>query len=333
MRRGLVFGKYMPPHRGHQFVIDRALAECDEITIVVYDNKPEGDYPPMPLDLRLRWMRELYPNVETIVGIPDPVGPRGSDDPATAGTYAAQLAPLGKFDRVFTSEPQYEAFALLLGAKHVLVDEERTSVPISGTEIRTNLFDYRGWVDPRVYATLIQKVVFVGTESTGKSTLARLLAEAYDTLWVHEYGRELWEKQDLQGSFTDHLRMARRQYDREQAMARHANRFLFCDTNAWTTLMWSLNTYGWADTRLHKLVADTLYEYTWVLCDNDFGWIQDGTRELEGKRSTDFQRFQIAELRRMGVPYYAVHGTIENRLETMQMILTGRVAAITTTGA
>jgi hypothetical protein len=50
-------------------VIDRALAECDEIAIVVYDNEPPGDYPPMPIELRLRWLRELYPHVETIVGL------------------------------------------------------------------------------------------------------------------------------------------------------------------------------------------------------------------------------------------------------------------------
>jgi HTH-type transcriptional repressor of NAD biosynthesis genes len=328
MRRGLVFGKYQPLHRGHQFVIDRALAECDEVAIVVYDNHPPGDYPPMPIEKRVKWLQMLYPHVETIVGVMDPMGDTGDDDPTAAETYAAQLRPLGKFDRVFTSEPQYEAFALLLGARHVLVDPDRTSVPISGTQIRSNLYDYRGYLDPRVYATLIEKVVFVGTESTGKSTLARLMAEKYDTLWVHEFGRELWESQDLQGSFADHLRTARRQYDREWAMARNARRYLFCDTNAWTTLMWSINTYGFADSRLKDLVAQSVNEYIWILCDNDFEWVQDGTRELEGKKSTDFQRLQVAFLRAMEIPYYAVHGTIENRVSQVEGILSGRLRSL-----
>ena len=65
-------------------------------------------------------------------------------------------------------------------------------------------------MEPEVYASLIRKVVLVGTESTGKSTLARRLAEEYDTLWVHEFGRELWEAQELQGTFADHLKIARR---------------------------------------------------------------------------------------------------------------------------
>jgi len=321
MRRGLVFGKYIPLHRGHQFVIDRALAECDEVTIVVYNSKPEGDYPAMPLNKRLGWMRELYPHVETIVGVDDPVA-GDSDNPDHAEVYAEQLRFLGQFDRVFTSEPRYERFAHVLNAQHVLVDVDRISVPISGTEIRTNLYDYRGWIDPRVYTTLIQKVVFVGTESTGKSTIARRMAEEYDTLWVHEFGRELWESQNLEGTFQQHLGMARRQYEREQAMARHANRYLFCDTNAWTTLMWSLNTYGYADDRLKQLVEDTKREYVWVVCENDFGWVQDGTRELEGGKADAFQRMQIDHLTYgIAVPHYYIKGPLEHRVEQMREIM------------
>lgn len=320
MRRGLVFGKYMPLHRGHQFVIDRALAECDDVTIVIYDSAPKGRYPPMPLQKRLGWLEMLYPQAENIIGLKDPIQ-ENSDDPIYAQVYADQLAPLGKFDRLFTSEPRYQDFADRLGAEHVLVDEERISVPISGTEIRSDLFQYRGWIDSLIYASLIQKVVFVGTESTGKSTLACKLAAELDTVWVHEFGRELWESQDLSGSFADHLKMAQRQHAREQAMCRHAREYLFCDTNAWTTLMWSLNTYGYADSRLKELVGRTVNEYIWVLCDNDFGWVQDGTRELEGDKSGDFQKFQIAFLSAMQIPYATVSGTTEERISQVKRLL------------
>lgn len=321
MRRGLVFGKFMPLHRGHQFVIDRALAECDDVTIAVYDSQPPGEYPPMPLQKRLGWLEALYPQAENIIGLPDPVVTGDSDDPKWASLYAKQFEHLGQFDRVFTSEPQYEEFTIALSAQHVIVDNERASVPISGTEIRSNLFEYRGWLDPLVYASLIRKVVFVGSESTGKSTLAERMAEEFKTTWVHEFGRELWEAQNLSGSFADHLKMARRQYAREQAMCRHANEFLFCDTNAWTTLMWSLNTYGFADNRLKKLVGETINDYTWVLCDNDFGWVQDGTRELEGEKSQSFQDLQIAMLNAMGITYYVVQGTLDERVGQMKAIL------------
>jgi HTH-type transcriptional regulator, transcriptional repressor of NAD biosynthesis genes len=321
MKRGLVFGKFMPLHRGHQLLIERALAEVDDLTIVVWDSVPPGDYPPMPLELRLRWLRTLYPDTEAIVGLPDTVPFPQSDDPAFAAHYAGELGFLGRFHAVFTSEPHYQEFADILGARHVVVDEARELVPISGTRIREDLYEHRAWVDPRVYATLVQKVAIVGTESSGKSTLARALAERNDTLWVHEYGRELWEAQGLTGTFVQHLEIARRQHRREEAARRHARRFLFCDTNAWTTLHWSLWAYGTADARLRALVDETIHEYVWVVCADDFGWVQDGTREMGDGKAAVFQRQQIADLERRGVDYLYVGGSVEERAAAVEEAL------------
>lgn len=321
MRRGLVFGKMMPLHRGHQLMIDTALAECDDVTLVIYDSRPEGDYPEMPVWMRLGWVRTLYPQLHDVLAVPDPITGGDGDDPIHAPTYAAQIAFLGPFDRVYSSEPDYEDFARFLGAQHVVVDAFRTLVPISGTQIRSNPYLYRGFMDPVVYASLIQKVVFVGTESTGKTTLARTLAELHGTLWTHEFGRELWEAQGLEGSFSDHLKMATRQHEREQAAARHANRFLFCDTNAWTTLHWSLRSYGYADARLWDLAERTMAEYIWVLCDNDFDWVQDGTRELVGSAADAFQAQQVDDLRARRVGYHLATGTLEERVAGVSEML------------
>ena len=169
MRRGLVFGKFMPLHRGHQLLIDRALAQTDDVTIVVYDSEPPGAYPPMPLEKRLGWLERLYPQAEAIVPVADPLRDEpDADDPRHAALYAETVRFLGRFDMVFTSEPSYERFARELGARHVVVDAARELVPISGTRIRENVFEHRGWLDPDVYASLIRKVVLVGTESSGQ---------------------------------------------------------------------------------------------------------------------------------------------------------------------
>jgi NadR type nicotinamide-nucleotide adenylyltransferase len=321
MRRGLVVGKFMPLHRGHQLLIDTALAECDDVTVVVYDSHPAGRYPPMPLALRTAWLRELYPRLESIVGLEDPLPADESDDPAHAEVYAEQLAFLGHFGRFYSSEPGYGRFADLIGARHVVVDEARALVPVSGTAIRADPYRYRGMMSPRVYASLVQRVALVGTESSGKTTLARALAEQLGTRWTHEYGRELWEAQDLQGSFADHLRIAVRQREREDAGARHARSFLFCDTNAWTTLHWSLRSYGCADDRLHALVDRTIGEYVWIVCDNDFGWVQDGTRELAGDAAAAFQEQQIRDLEARGVAFHVVSGSVDARVARVLDIL------------
>jgi HTH-type transcriptional regulator, transcriptional repressor of NAD biosynthesis genes len=138
MKRGLVFGKFLPLHRGHQLMIETALSQVDDLTIVVYDSlRPGSDR--MPIELRLSWLRELYPQAENILSLEDPLADEvNADDPAYAEVYAEGVAFLGSFDRVFSSEPAYERFASLIGATHVLVDESRELVPTSGTVIRSD---------------------------------------------------------------------------------------------------------------------------------------------------------------------------------------------------
>jgi NadR type nicotinamide-nucleotide adenylyltransferase len=314
VRRGLVIGKFMPLHRGHQLLIDAALAECDDVTVVVYDSRPAGVYPSMSLATRLGWVAQLYPQLEQVVGLPDPLESPANEDPANAAVYAGQLEFLGRFDRFYSSEPAYERFARLLGAEHVVLDQARELVPVSGTLVRADPYRHRALMSPLVYASLVRRVALVGTESAGKSTLARALAERLGTVWVHEYGRELWEAQGLQGSFADHWRIAERQRRREDAALSHAREFLFCDTTAWTTLQWSLRSYGCADARLNQLVAATMDDYTWIVCDNDFGWVQDGTRELAGPLSAEFQRRQLDDLTARGVEFVVVSGPVEQRI-------------------
>ncbi|HMI98816.1 MAG TPA: AAA family ATPase [Gaiellaceae bacterium] len=318
MSRGLVFGKFMPLHRGHQLLIERALAAADDVTVVVYDSAPSGQYDPMPVELRARWIADLHPEVEAVVPLDDPLRENDdSDDPVHAETYARDLEFLGRFDRVFTSEARYQRFASLIGAEHVVVDEARELVPISGTTIREALYEHRSWLDPRVYASLVRKMALVGTESTGKTTLARLLAERHETLWAHEYGRELWIEQGGGVTFGDYLKIARAQHQREERMRRDARRFLFCDTTPWTTLHWCLRSHGTADPRLGNIVDRTMGEYAWFVCDDDFPWAQDGWRVMGDGEARRFQQLQLDDLEARGVPYEVLSGTIEERLETV----------------
>lgn len=336
MRRGLVVGKFMPLHRGHQFVIETALANADDVTVVVYDEHPDGVYPPMPAAMRARWITTLYPQLENVITRRDMLdeltGPHITqeerDDPKYASFYAKDLEFLGHFDYVFSSEDYGDPFAKALGAESWVVDPGRLMLPISGTQIRENVYEYRGWVDPIVYRDLIQKVVFVGTESAGKSTIAKQMAAELDTQWVHEYGRELWEAQNLTGTFHDMMKIAENQYRREQQMALHSRDFLFCDTNAWTTLQWSLWAYGTADQRLYDLVERTKHEYIWILCKNDFGWVQDGTRELKGEKSIQFQKQQEHDLAELtDGSYETIFGSLQERISQVKEIIRTRATA------
>lgn len=335
MRKGLVVGKFMPLHRGHQLLIESALADVDELTVVVYDSEVKGDFAPMPIRTRIQWIADLYPQVYNIVPVTDPLSGLSQterDNPKYASLYAEKLAFLKPFDVIFSSEEYGEPFAKALGAESHIVDAARGLVPISGTQIRENIYECRGYVDPRVYRDLIQKVVFVGTESAGKSTLAEAMANELGTKWVHEYGRELWIEQDLKGSFHDLLKIAENQYRREEAAALHSNRFLFCDTNPWTTLQWSLMYNGTADARLFDLVERTKDEYIWILCSNDIPFEDDGVRELFDGKAEALQAQIIDAMVNMDIKYHVVAGSLDKRLHEVKNIIgAGRFGEISQT--
>ena len=331
MRKGLVVGKFMPFHKGHQYLIETALANCDELTVVVYDSTSYDIDPRMDVLTRCRWISTLYPQVFNVVPRSDVLPGTLTDEDKSSSLYSYDYAKDIEFllpiDVVFTSEdygePWAEAIAEVQGSpcEDYLVDMDRTVVPISGTEIRRNPYENRMWLDPLVYRSFVQKVVFVGTESAGKSTLAETMAKELNTQWVHEYGRELWEEQGLTGTFHDMWKIATEQYRREEAAIPLSDRFLFCDTNAWTTLQWSIMYSGTADARLFDMVQRIKDEYIWILCDNDFGWVDDGVRELHGNKANDFQQQNWAALNGLGVRYYKVTGPLENRIDQVKTIL------------
>src|SRR5688572_30111190 len=86
------------------------------------------------------------------------------------------------------------------------------------------------------------RVVLVGAESTGKTTLAKQLADHYRTARVPEYGRPYWEGllPSATAAYTtlDFVHIAESQQRMEGMLARHANRVLICDTDAFTTWLW-----------------------------------------------------------------------------------------------
>lgn len=326
MRRGLVVGKFMPLHRGHQLMIETALAQVDELTIVIYDTHIDDWNDLMPVSKRAKWVADLYPEAHNIVTMPDIVegSYKDHDDPQYAQVYADQLRFLGPFTHVFSSEDYGDPFAEALGAESIFVDPTRNMMPISGTMLRENMYKYRAFVDPLVYRSLIQKVVFVGTESTGKSTIVKRLAEEYNTLYTEEFGRTLWidrAEQGVKPSYHDLLIVGQTQHAQEQAAALHSNRFLFCDTNAWTTMLWSQMYYKSADARLVELARRTKDEYKWFLCDNDFDWVQDGYRELEGNKAPNFQRDNYDALNKWDIDFKFLSGTLEERVSRVQTLI------------
>jgi HTH-type transcriptional repressor of NAD biosynthesis genes len=309
--RGLVVGKFYPPHRGHKHLIDTALAAADEVDVVVCARPGEDP----PADLRAAWLREIHPAARVWL-IDDRYD---ADDSAVWATNCTQL--LGFIpDVVLTSEDYGERFAACLGCRHVLVDRARTTVPISGTAIRKDPLASWDFLDPPVRGHYAKRVVLIGAESTGKTTLATDLAQAFDTIWISEYGREYWEQKMARGEPNvwhpdEFAVIAREQCAREDAAARRANRVLICDTDAFATRVWYRRYLdGWSP-QVDAIADAHRRPDLYLLTDVTTPFEQDGTRDGELIRDWMHQTF-VEELTAHARPFIALAGSRSERLAT-----------------
>jgi NadR type nicotinamide-nucleotide adenylyltransferase len=319
--RGLILGKFLPPHAGHLHLIRTAAALCDELTVLVCTVERE----PIPGALRAEWMRELACEIGShirIVHVDEEVPQSPEEHPifwpiwdSLCGRYA------GSIDVVFTSEDYGDELARVLGARHHPVDPMRHTFPVSGTAIRDDAFGSWEMIPPPVRAHYAGRVALVGPESTGKTSLAQRLAAAFDTVWVPEYGREhtdaitAREGVPFGAAFTeaDIETIATVQAEREDSAARLANRVLFCDTELLTTRIWSEIYFDHCPADV--VIASETREYDlYLLLDIDIPWVDDGTRTFRAERQTHFDRIRSA-LDRLDRRYVIIGGSFDERLD------------------
>lgn len=229
--RGLVAGRFLPVHRGHQYLIDFARARCQELVIAV--RKQPGD----AIDARQRveWLRELYPQCRVL------------DD-----------EDYGPIHAVFSSERSHHDLASRLGARLELCDPERRVVPISGTRIREAPLLHWRYLPGCVRPYYLKVVRVVGAEGSGKTTLCQRLASRLETLVVPEFAVELAEANGGKLDKGQLAEWATRHLATRQAMERQANRVLFLDTDLLTVALWGERLYGEAPPwiRRHKVDYD-----------------------------------------------------------------------------
>ena len=333
-RQGLVVGKFSPLHRGHELLIRCAQDQCEQLAIISYAS-PEQ--PGCCAQRREHWLGALFPQTQRLVvtderlrrWFPAHDVSLPPDDAADTihRTFVARLCRdvLGiTVDAVFTSEAYGDGFAEELTrffhyhdpaasvVRHILVDQQRTRIPVSGTLVRTDPYEYRQWLSPVVYASFVKRVCILGGESSGKSTLAAALADHFGSIHVAEYGRELWEKKDGQLVFEDMLAIAREQIAREETALSSARQYVFCDTSPLTTLFYSRFMFGRNDPNL-EVLAERPYDLV-VLCEPDFDFVQDGTRQPPGFREQQHEWYlQTVKLRQ--IPYIRVTGSVAERVD------------------
>ena len=316
---GLVIGKFLPPHHGHHLLVETAMAQSARTTVIVCA-KPTD---PIPGERRGEWLREMHPGADVRV-IDDRYDENDSRVWAENTIRWLGRAP----DAVFSSEDYGERYAALMGARHVSVDRARARVPVSGTAVRRDPWGQWDFLSAPVRGWYALRVCLVGAESTGKTTLARALAAAWQTEWVPEYGREYAEAKLRRGETAwgseEFTAIAREQTRREEAAARRANRVLVCDTNAFATALWHRRYRGTECEALRPLAADVRCDL-YVLTGAEIPFVQDGLRDGEAIRM-EMHGWFAAALRANGSRWIDASGSLEERLRSVDAAVRSRLA-------
>jgi HTH-type transcriptional repressor of NAD biosynthesis genes len=319
-KTGLTLGKYAPMHKGHQYVIETALREMDELFVMIYDSSLTD----IPLHIRSRWIKSLYPAAKVIEAWdgPEEVGDTPEIKKLNEDYILSRLRGT-KITHFYSNEFYGDHVSVALGAENRQIDRNRDMFKISARSIREDPYKYREFVDPLVYRDLVMKVVFLGAMSTGKTTICEALAKKYGTVWMPEYGREYWEQHHVNRRVTpvQLAEIARVHVQREDALAAQANRYLFVDTNAITTYMFAMDYHGVALPELEALAmkAQSRYDLCF-LCREDIPYDDTWDRSGDQKRLV-FQKMTVADLNERKVPYIELSGTLEERIAVVDAVL------------
>lgn len=330
---GLVVGKFCPLHKGHEYVIKTALEQCEHVIVISYTSE---SYDGCNEKNREQWLRGMNVNQSRLdIHVIDHLIYMRDDAPDDVHRkFCADyiLETIGStVQAVFTSESYGEGFAQYLSdyftkalhtpvaVDHVMVDKDRAKYPISGTELRKMLSTKQSsviYLSEHVRRSFAKKILFLGGESTGKSTISAALAIFFSSPLVEEYGRQLYEERGGKLTYEDMTTIAKTQlrWESQATASLTPDRYVFCDTSPLTTMFYSQELFGRVSYALTEMAWDSDFRYHKVyLCAPDFPMHQDGTRQDEAFRAKG-HAFYVSHLAGSGVEYTLLTGTLQHKI-------------------
>lgn len=173
----------------------------------------------------------------------------------------------------------------------------------------------------------LKKIVIIGPESTGKSTLCQLLAKHYNTLWCPEYAREYLLNHGVKYTYDDLLTIAKGQLRLEDECAlsvkresanvnrRSAITLLFVDTDMYIMRVWCEYVFGKCHAFILEQIAARKYDL-YLLCNPDLPWEPDVLREYPDEAAR-IELYGIYKnlLLNQPTPFVEITGNYDERLQ------------------
>jgi NadR type nicotinamide-nucleotide adenylyltransferase len=157
----------------------------------------------------------------------------------------------------------------------------------------------------------VARIVLMGSESTGKSTLAARLAVHYGTTASREFVREYKPLESGTLGYSDHGPIARGQMAAEDAAAKLANRLVFLDTDLFSTVVYCEHHFGrcpeWIVAEAQRRAG-----HLYLLMNIDVPWVADSLRD-HGDRRPEMHALFRQNLEKFCLPYAEINGQSDTR--------------------
>lgn len=161
------------------------------------------------------------------------------------------------------------------------------------------------------------KIAITGPESSGKTTIAKLLAEELNACYIPEFAREYLENLDRNYAIKDLDEIAQGQVDRWKDAPK--DKSLICDTELIVVRIWSEFKYSKVSDKILELLDKQRFDI-YFLCKPDIPWEPDVLRESPDDRELLFELY-VKELSYRNLPFTILSGTLDKRMKDAKQIL------------
>ena len=163
------------------------------------------------------------------------------------------------------------------------------------------------------------KIAFTGPESTGKTSLSKLVAETFDGVYVPEFSRSFLEKTNGFYEEGDLDTIAQGQCSDLVSHFAAEHRLIVSDTDMTVMKVWSQFKYGRVSQVIEQLYQEENFDHLF-LCDTDIPWEEDPLREHPESREELFALY-LELIHAKTKNFTIVKGSLEERFKQVQQVL------------
>lgn len=314
MTKAFVFGKFLPFHKGHEAMINFALTKCDFLTVLVCCSDKEN----IPATVRCSWIQNTFENEDRVEvkifnylesELPNTSHTSEEVSKIWADIFKKQFAD---YSLLITSEEYGNFVASFMNIQHIAFDLPKKLFPVSATAVRKDVFANWKFLPDSVKPYFAIKVVVLGTESTGKTTLAERLSKHFNCSLVLEAARDIIANSN-NFSFDDLHLVATVHATRIDETILANSPLVIIDTDIHTTKSYSKFIFE----KELEISADIYHSnkaQLYLYLNKDVEYSQDGTRLIEAERNLlDISHRQV--LADHNIDITEIKGDWDERLE------------------